>query len=36
VIYAGTGIWLHGHGWDEIRSSVTYRDHINHVHVDTF
>jgi hypothetical protein len=36
VIYAGTGIWIHGQGWGKIRSEGTYRDHIDHVHVDTF
>jgi peptidoglycan hydrolase-like protein with peptidoglycan-binding domain len=36
VIYAGAGIWIHGQGWGKIRSEGTYRDHIDHVHVDTF
>lgn len=36
VIYSGVGIWLHGQGWGPIRSSVTVRDHRDHVHVDTF
>jgi peptidoglycan hydrolase-like protein with peptidoglycan-binding domain len=35
VIYAGVGIWTGG-GWHAIQSSVTYRDHVDHVHVDTF
>jgi peptidoglycan hydrolase-like protein with peptidoglycan-binding domain len=36
VIYSGVGLWLPGRGWGEIRSETTYRDHVNHVHVDTF
>ena len=36
VIYSGVGLWLADHGWGEIRSETTYRDHVNHVHVDTF
>jgi peptidoglycan hydrolase-like protein with peptidoglycan-binding domain len=36
VIYSGVGLWMAGRGWGAIGSSVTYRDHIGHVHVDTF
>ena len=36
IIYSGVGLWISGHGWREIGSSVTYRDHLDHVHVDTF
>ena len=36
VIYAGTGMWIAGSGWGEIRSESTRRDHVDHVHVDTF
>jgi hypothetical protein len=36
VIYSGVGLWLAGEGWGKIRSRVTYRDHVDHVHVDTF
>ena len=36
VIYSGVGLWLADGGWSEIRSETTYRDHVNHVHVDTF
>jgi hypothetical protein len=36
IIYSGVGMWIHGAGWREITSSVTYRDHLDHVHVDTF
>ena len=25
-----------GPGWGEIQSKTTYRDHVDHVHVDTF
>jgi hypothetical protein len=36
VIYAGVGLWISGNGWGPIHSSVTARDHVGHVHVDTF
>jgi len=36
VIYSGVGIWTAGSGWHEIRTSVTYDSHLDHVHVDTF
>ena len=36
VIFSPVGIWISGHGWGEIHSSVTYSDHLGHVHVDTF
>jgi putative peptidoglycan binding protein len=36
VIYSGVGLWLAGRGWGEIHSKITYRDHLDHVHVDTF
>ena len=36
VIYSGVGIWTAGSGWHEIRTSVTYDSHRDHVHVDTF
>jgi Putative peptidoglycan binding domain len=36
VIYSGVGLWLAGSGWGEIQAQVTYRDHLDHVHVDTF
>ncbi|MCC6222780.1 MAG: peptidoglycan-binding protein [Thermoleophilia bacterium] len=36
VIYSGVGIWTAGGGWGEIRTSVTYDTHLDHVHVDTF
>jgi peptidoglycan hydrolase-like protein with peptidoglycan-binding domain len=36
VIYAGAGMWIAGQGWGEIRSEGTRRDHVDHVHVDTF
>ncbi len=36
VIHSGVGLWLAGRGWGEISSQITYRDHVDHVHVDTF
>lgn len=36
VIHSPVGIWLSGQGWGEIRTSVTYQEHLDHVHVDTF
>ena len=36
VIHSGVGLWLAGRGWGEIQSQITYRDHVDHVHVDTF
>lgn len=36
VIFSPVGIWLAGQGWGEIRTSVTYQEHLDHVHVDTF
>jgi hypothetical protein len=36
VIYSGVGLWFAGSGWGEIEAEVTYRDHLDHVHVDTF
>jgi hypothetical protein len=36
VIYSGVGLWLAGSGWGDIQAEVTYRDHRDHVHVDTF
>lgn len=36
VIFSPIGIWLSGRGWGEIRTSVTYQEHLDHVHVDTF
>jgi peptidoglycan hydrolase-like protein with peptidoglycan-binding domain len=36
IIYSGVGMWIHGAGWRTITSSVTYNDHLDHVHVDTF
>lgn len=36
VIFSPVGIWLSGQGWGDIRTSVTYQEHLDHVHVDTF
>ena len=36
VIHTPVGMWQAGVGWTGIESSATRRDHINHVHVDTF
>ncbi|MDP8910108.1 MAG: peptidoglycan-binding protein [Chloroflexota bacterium] len=36
VIYGPVGIWSSGLGWRAVSSSITYRDHLDHVHVDTF
>jgi hypothetical protein len=36
VIHSPVGLWTPGEGWHDIRTSVTYRDHVDHVHVDTF
>ena len=36
VIHSGVGLWLASQGWGEIQSKTTYRDHVDHVHVDTF
>jgi hypothetical protein len=36
VIHSGVGLWLAGRGWGEIHSQITYQEHIDHVHVDTF
>lgn len=36
VIHSPVGIWLSGQGWGNIRTSVTYQEHLDHVHVDTF
>jgi peptidoglycan hydrolase-like protein with peptidoglycan-binding domain len=36
VIFSPIGIWLSGRGWGTIRTSVTYQEHLDHVHVDTF
>jgi peptidoglycan hydrolase-like protein with peptidoglycan-binding domain len=35
VIYASVGMWIAGQGWGGISES-TRRDHVDHVHVDTF
>ncbi len=35
VIYGPVGIWIAGLGW-RATSAGTYRDHLDHVHVDTF
>jgi hypothetical protein len=36
VIHSPIGIWLSGQGWGEIRTDVTFQEHQDHVHVDTF
>jgi len=36
VIYSPAGMWQAGVGWAGIHSSTTRRDHVDHVHVDTF
>ncbi len=36
VIYSPVGLWTPGSGWHPIGTQVTYEDHLDHVHVDTF
>jgi peptidoglycan hydrolase-like protein with peptidoglycan-binding domain len=36
VIHTPVGMWQAGVGWTAIDSAATARDHVNHVHVDTF
>jgi peptidoglycan hydrolase-like protein with peptidoglycan-binding domain len=36
VIHTPVGMWQAGVGWTGIDSAATARDHVNHVHVDTF